>query len=570
MLGRRFETTALRRLGEEFPMELAITPIRHGEQIYFTAFLRDISETKQARDALRQGREQAEHASLVKSQFLAMMSHEIRTPLNALLGTQELLADTSLDDTQKIYLQLARDAGVSLLTLINDILDLTKVESGKLELETTVFDSVQMINEVLQLVGIKAREKNLVLTRVIEPGVSPWVSGDSWRLRQVLLNLLTNAIKFTPSGIIVVKLSPRPVEAGDGVLLFEVIDSGIGIAEDIQPRLFELFIQADLSDTRKYGGSGLGLAISRRLVELWGGHMGLDSRPGVGSRFWFSFGGAADAPPISLIPNETAEDTVASAAADTRLLLVEDSPTNQAVLLAMLRSGGYTVDAADNGASAIALARSHHYDLIFMDISMPGMSGMDATRDIRQLGGAAASVPIIALTAHAIKGYREQCIAAGMNDYATKPIGKKDLLALVNQWRGNAGTAAVISAEPAAASMELLDEAVLRRVAEDAGIDDVAWLPRIFMEELITRRDAIRRALEQRDLTVLSHEAHALKSGAATFGAWSLHALAVEMNTCCKRGDLEAALLVAGRLLPCAGATLAALARRCKVTGSGA
>ncbi|MDD1624495.1 MAG: PAS domain S-box protein [Methylococcaceae bacterium] len=439
VLGRRFEITALRRTGEEFPIELAITPIRHGEQTYFTAFLRDISESKLAEESLRRGREQAEHASLVKSQFLAMMSHEIRTPLNAILGTQELLADTALDDTQKKYLEMARDAGSSLLTLINDILDLTKVEAGKLELENIVFDSIQVVNEVVQLVGVKAREKNLVLTSAVSPEVSPWVTGDPWRLRQVLLNLLTNAIKFTPSGIIAVKLSPRPVAEADGVLLFEVVDTGIGIAKEVQQGLFELFIQADPSDTRKYGGSGLGLAISKRLVELWGGHMGLDSRPGVGSRFWFSFGSAADAPKIILTHDDATGKSLVQSSAAAHILLVEDSPTNQAVLLVMLRSGGHSVDVADSGTASIAAARTNHYDLIFMDVSMPDMNGMDATRSIRQLGGAAASVPIIAMTAHAVKGYKEMCLAAGMNGYATKPINKKDLLALVEKWCGNAG-----------------------------------------------------------------------------------------------------------------------------------
>lgn len=560
VLGRRFEITALRRSGEEFPIELAITPIHHREHTFFTAFIRDITETKQSEEALRRGREQAEHASLVKSQFLAMMSHEIRTPLNAILGTQELLADTALNDIQKSYLRMAQDAGVTLLTLINDILDLTKVETGKLELENIAFDSLQVINEVLQLVGVKAKEKNLRLISVIEPDISTWVRGDPWRLRQVLLNLLTNAVKFTPGGSVTLKLSQRPAEVNDGALLFEVIDTGIGIAEEVQPRLFEVFIQADPSDTRKYGGSGLGLAISKRLVELWGGQMGLDSQPGVGSRFWFSYGRAVDAPQAGLNHDQVEDATLPSFAA--HLLLVEDSPVNQAVLSTMLRSGGHKVDVADSGTAAIEAVRAACYDLVFMDVSMPDMSGIDATRAIRQLGGAAAKLPIIAMTAHAVKGYREQCLQAGMNDYATKPIGKKDLLALVGKWLGCMKPGQNKTAESSNQTV-LLDEAVLSQLAEDAGMEDATQLLRIFMAELKGRRDNITNAVSKQDLTALGHEAHALKSGAATFGAWALHALAVEMNTCCKRGDLATALLIAERLLSCAEATLAAIELRC-------
>lgn len=562
-LGRRIEISGLRRSGAEFPMELNFTPICLNEHTFFVVFLRDISEIKASEQALRLGQIQAEQANQVKSQFLAIMSHEIRTPLNIILGTQDLLADTTLDATQQKHLKLARDAGKSLLNLINDILDLTKVEAEKLELETTVFDPVTVVEDVLQLVDINARKKKLALTFTVAPEVASWVSGDSWRLRQVLLNLLTNAIKFTPSGSITVKLSQRSADAGDGLLLFEVIDTGIGIAEDVQPHLFEVFIQADPSDTRKYGGSGLGLAISKRLVKLWGGHMGVESHAGIGSRFWFSFGSMAEAMQTNVSIDQSAKKNPASTSA-ADILLVEDSLVNQTVLSAMLRSGGHSVDVADCGAAAIAAVKSHRYELIFMDASMPDMSGMDATRTIRQLGEAAARVPIIAITAHAIKGYRDQCINAGMNGYATKPISKKDLLALVDQWRSPPESApdSNITAE-AETTRVLLDEAVLCQVAEDADMDDVTELLHIFLDELNVRRDAIQGAVEQQNLILLGHEAHTLKSGAATFGAWSLHALAVDVDNCCKRGDLAAALVLSERLLCCAELTLAAVVQRC-------
>ncbi|MCX7098871.1 MAG: PAS domain S-box protein [Methylococcales bacterium] len=572
VFGRRFEISALRRTGEEFPIELAITPIQHEGDLYFTAFLRDISETKAAETALRQGREQAEHASIIKSQFLAMMSHEIRTPLNAILGTQELLAETDLDEIQKNHLKLGMDAGGSLLNLINDILDLTKVEAGKLELEHFVFDAVKVVNEVLQLVEAKAQEKNLLLISVVPPDISPWISGDPWRLRQVLLNLLTNAIKFTPNGMITVKLSQQPATATDGALLFEVTDTGIGIAEEVQPRLFELFIQADPSDTRKYGGSGLGLAISKRLVELCGGHMGLDSRIGIGSRFWFSFGDAAHQP-MEVPSGRSIQGNPVRTPVPAKILLVEDSLTNQAVLSALLRSGGHLVDVADSGGAAILKVQENHYDIIFMDVSMPDMDGMEATRCIRQLGGEASTVPIIAMTAHAVKGYKELCMAAGMNDYATKPIRKRDLLALVDEWRSDVCAEPEldpVSSTEAGLPVEnslLLDEDVLLQMAKDSGMEDVSELLGIFMAELQIRMAAITSAVALQDLSALGREAHTLKSGAATFGAWPLHTLSVELDKYCKQGDLDAASDVSVRLVACGRATLAAIAEHC---GNGA
>ena len=418
---------------EEFPIEISITPIRIGSLNFFSVFIRDISERKHAEAFLREGQQQAENANLVKSQFLAMMSHEIRTPLNVILGAQELLADSPLDTIQQNHLQLATNAGKNLLSLINDILDLTKVEAGKLDLEDAIFDAVELIDQCIKLFSTKAQEKNLTLSTVIAPELMPWISGDPWRFRQVLLNLLSNALKFTTDGSITVKLSPNIAKMDAGVLLIEVIDTGIGIDQDVQAGLFEVFTQADPSDTRKYGGSGLGLAISKRLVALWGGNLGLDSCPGKGSCFWFSIGRTATAPQ----PLESTEVIIAenlSPAVAAKLLLVEDSQINQVVISTLLEVAGHQVDIANCGSEGIAAASANYYDLIFMDVSMPDMTGMEATQQIRQLGGTAATTPIIAITGHALKGYQEMCLAAGMNGYATKPISKLDLLGLVDKW----------------------------------------------------------------------------------------------------------------------------------------
>jgi len=569
MMGQRIEQVARHRLLGEFPVEMAITAIHSGDQSYFTATLRDITEAKQVEATLREGRELAEQANQVKSLFLAMMSHEIRTPLNALLGTQELLADTPLDATQKSYLKIAKDAGTHLLMLVNDILDLTKVEAGKLELENTVFDVEQVINEVVAIVTDSAETKNIVLSLELAPDLSPWINGDPWRFRQVLLNLLSNAIKFTSYGSVTVKLSARPTDAGDGVLLLEVIDTGIGIAEDIQPKLFNLFTQADPSDTRKYGGSGLGLAISKRLVELWGGHLGLESQPGVGTRFWFSCGEAAV--PQALITTANAiTNTLDLPFVAARLLLVEDSLANQAVLGALLRKGGHQVDIAGCGAAGIKAARIKEYDLIFMDVSMPDMTGMEASRSIRLLGGTAATVPIIAMTAHAFKGYEELCMAAGMNGFATKPVNKTDLLNLVQKWcsaSGNKPTAVATPPIKSLASVRLLNEKILQQFTDDFGVDKVLPLLRIFMGELIKRQNAIKLGIKQREVSVLGFEAHAIKSGAATFGATVLSVLAAKMEACSYQNDLPTLLRLAEELLSCVEATLAALQQYCEELG---
>ena len=425
---------------EEFPIEISITPIRIGSLNFFSVFIRDISERKHAEAFLREGQQQAENANLVKSQFLAMMSHEIRTPLNVILGAQELLADSPLDTIQQNHLQLATNAGKNLLSLINDILDLTKVEAGKLVLEDAIFDAVELIDQCIKLFSTKAQEKNLALSTEIAPELMPWISGDPWRFRQVLLNLLSNALKFTTDGSITVKLSPNIAKMDAGVLLIEVIDTGIGIDQDVQAGLFEVFTQADPSDTRKYGGSGLGLAISKRLVALWGGNLGLNSCPGKGSCFWFSIGRTATAPQ----PLESTEVIIAenlSPAVAAKLLLVEDSQINQVVISTLLEVAGHQVDIANCGSEGIAAASANYYDLIFMDVSMPDMTGMEATQQIRQLGGTAATTPIIAITGHALKGYQEMCLAAGMNGYATKPISKLDLLGLVDKWCDSSATA---------------------------------------------------------------------------------------------------------------------------------
>ncbi len=566
------ESIGLRQDGQEFPIELTITPIHTEENNFYSLFIRDLTTFKQAEAALQQGLLEAEQANTVKSQFLAMMSHEIRTPLNAILGIQDLLVNTPLNEQQTEYVSIAAQAGTLLLRLVNDILDLTKVESGKLDLEKLDFDAVPMVEVCMQLLAIKAQEKSLALHTIIEPDLNTWIKGDPYRFRQLILNLVSNAIKFTAQGSVTVKLSKASQTDDDCALLVEVIDTGIGIPEDLQAGLFEVFVQVDPSDTRKYGGSGLGLAISKRLVRLWGGQIGIDSTPSVGSRFWFTVGATVLAPEQPLLPTIKQDDSNRPNTFIARVLLVEDSLINQAVLAAMLRSAGHHVDLADCGAKGIEAASEKVYDIILMDVSMPDMSGMEATAIIRQLGGAAAKVPIIAITAHALAGYEAMCLAAGMNGYTTKPISQKDLLALVDTWCANPETHTTAIINPLVAnSLALpldeqeihLDKTMLDELTAVLGQVQVKELVQIFLTELNTRCESIKQAIISQDLSVLSREGHTIKSTSATFGATALQAVGKELEACGYNDDLAMALLVAERLLPCAEATMKMMELHC-------
>jgi signal transduction histidine kinase/CheY-like chemotaxis protein len=435
-VNRRLELTALHRGGHELPIEITITsPMPIGEGFFFGAFLRDISERLEQEAQLRTAKDSAEAATRAKSEFLANMSHELRTPLNGVLGyTQLLQRDRGLRPAQREALEAIGKCGTHLLELITDVLDLSRIEAGRVDIEATTTDLAQLLIDLKYVVAESARRKGLLLSMTISPGVPRRVVLDGRHLRQVLLNLLGNAVKFTPQGE--VRLTIEAVD--DARLYFEVSDTGIGIEPEALSRIFDAFNQTP--DGAAAGGSGLGLTISRHLIQTMGDALNVESTPGRGSRFYFALPlvRAADergSPDDGEAGREPSLDARLAPGQDLMALVVDDSTVNRRILARLLESAGVRIITAAGGAEALRLVREHRPDVVFMDLRMSDIDGLEATRQIKA-DPAVASIPVIAVTASAFGDTREAARAAGCIDYLSKPVRAESLFAALHTHLG--------------------------------------------------------------------------------------------------------------------------------------
>jgi PAS domain S-box-containing protein len=538
-----------RRDGTAFPLELSVSRISLGGVPAYTGIVRDVSDRRKAEEALGVAAA-AGAASRAKSQFLANMSHEIRTPMNGVLGMAEMLLDTELTPTQRRFAETVLRSGESLLEIIDDILDFSKIEAGKLEMESVDFKPRELAAEVTQLLQDSAKKKGLEFDCIVAGDVPEVLHGAPSRLRQVLINLVGNAIKFTDRGGVAIRVSRLNADAANHaasvdpaadvpaatMLHFTVADTGIGIAKPVQARLFNAFEQADSSTTRRYGGTGLGLAISKELVEKMGGRIGVRSTLGQGAEFWFTARLAAPLKPdIASMPGAHAVEQ-SSDLSGARVLLAEDNPINQDVARTMLNSFGCQVYVADNGIKALAALGNSQFDIVFMDCQMPVMDGFDATAEIRarrllrprQPAGTAEPVrlPIVGLTANALKGDREICIAAGMDDYLAKPFRRDALKLALERWvLDRADSLAETDVPEEKPQPDTFDPSALEqmRLSQRAGAPRiVAGLINSYFADAARLIDALCEACERADADALAHAAHALSLGSDFVGARNL------------------------------------------------
>ncbi|HWQ20983.1 MAG TPA: PAS domain S-box protein [Methanotrichaceae archaeon] len=425
-----FELQVQRRDGTTFWVSMNTKIVRDEDGLHFDGTVEDITKRKRAEEMLRDAKEAAEEADRAKSEFLANMSHEIRTPMNAVIGMTGLLLDSDLNSEQSESLEIIRNSGDALLSIINDILDFSKIESGKMGLENKSIDLRGFVKSSMDLVAVSAASKGLSLSCRIDDCVPGAIMSDPTRLRQILVNLLANAVKFTEKGGVDVSITSKALVRDRHQLHFAVRDTGIGIPSDRRDMLFHSFSQVDMSTTRRYGGTGLGLAISKRLVELMGGKIWVDSTPGEGSTFHFTMPALASAAGLLSVEAKAAPaKSPGEMNGKMRILLAEDNAVNRKVVSQMLRKLGYRADMAEDGLEVLKALERQHYDLILMDIQMPEMDGLEASRQIRKLRPAAEQPHIIALTAYALEGDKERCLEAGMDSYVAKPVRIEDLKA---------------------------------------------------------------------------------------------------------------------------------------------
>ncbi len=511
--------------GSVFSAEIKMHAMQLEGKPVIQAIMRDVSERRAAEAAKEAARVAAMQMARTKSEFVANVSHEIRTPMHGILGMCGLLMKTRLDGRQRDYVSTLKSSAEGLLTIINDILDFSKIDAGKMTVEQVAFSPVSLAQGVIALFQARALEKDLELKLILPDNPPEALLGDPTRIRQILLNLVDNAIKFTHEGVVELCLTIEP--SGDEIeCQFNVRDSGIGMSHETQARLFQAFSQADTSTTRRYGGTGLGLAVSHQLAELMGGSLTVESTPDQGSCFTLSL----------TLPKTTLElaDIPAQPIIQLkgRILVVEDHPVNQKVLGHQLREMGLQYKIATSGSQALDLLMADDFDLVLMDWQMPEMDGLEATRHIRKLPTDVRHIPIIALTANANAGFREACLEAGANDYLSKPYTEDSLSTLLSQLLPHHRSTP--SQEP------LLDFSALHaRYPSNPGL--VNELATVFISTTEATLEALRHGIAERDAEYCRKEAHALRGAAASVLATTIQDSAHRIETYSQAGDFESA-----------------------------
>ena len=536
--------------------------------LHIHALQRAEQKLRESEATLERARDLALQTARLKAEFLANMSHEIRTPLNGVIGLADLLLDTPLEAEQRSYLHTIQSSGETLLRIVNDILDFSKIEAGKMILESIPFDARALVDSIVTLFQHQAQAKKLQLNAKVDEAVPAVLCGDPVRLRQILLNLTGNALKFTAQGQIEIYLTVKDEDALNLTLLGTVRDTGPGLSAALQTQLFQPFMQADSSTARHHGGTGLGLAICKQLATLMGGDIGVDSELGAGAAFWFTaclekapeqmapanlaaeFRAVSEAREAPYLLTLSAEEVVEPSPEKPRILVAEDNLVNQRVAQKHLAYLGYPVDLADDGQAALAALAQQDYDLIFMDCQMAGLDGFAATAEIRRREGAARHTPIVAMTAHALPGERERCLAAGMDDYLAKPVRRTDFAIMLERWlsivqRPNAPAQDSRQTE-IKFSRETLQQAIGWTREDDPEL--FGEIVTLFLRGTEERLAALRIGLENQDWEVLNDLCHALRGSCSSLGIYRLEQLCLALEEVAKKAQFLPAKALLGDL----------------------